>query len=579
VSVLASSSLGDGTPDHGPVVDLRWGSVFPGASNKADEPFLQLHQWDSPVTCFVGRNGTGKSRAAKSLASQAGGHLLTTDRLLPTMQFTDYGYTRLPDSFKGVPLGERELTSIRSLAAQPQNKGSLEAVETLYALRQQPDVWLRVAAFIRRALGRTIELREQSGYLDPYVRLGNYDYSLFRDEGHGLRELVILLAAIYRPERNVLVVDEPELHLHPAMARLWVSELEKECRDTGRHSVIVTHEPSLVRPKSADDLGALWLFMPGQAPIRCQDQILPVQMERVTASIQQNPEIISQLAFSPRPVLVEGPHDVAALTTALSRTQPPEVVAQTDLVSCGGSGAVAMWFEISRKLGIDVKAVADLDSLFAPEVTRTMDTLPEVTACYAADLAAEPARTGTVVRPLVVAMDKAGVASDPKSRARWLAGSVPEEGNRVRKEKVIEIWRSAGIWLHPQGTLEDVLEIANKGTSEARSAAEAAGEIDDVAAWCAYRLDASGEVFNLLSAMIERIAHDVIEALRLSPEAQFTDFSGANADGDARLAQIVPLGDGRHRLIVRTPEEFSGYWVDFSRETRPAEIVLRPPAL
>ncbi|MEV4706300.1 AAA family ATPase [Actinoplanes sp. NPDC049316] len=561
------------------VVNIPWRGVFDASTggNARDEPYLRIDRWASPVTYFVGRNGTGKSRAAKALASHVGGRLLTTDRLLSLTGAQSLGYTILPNDYKGVPLGDSEASQIRSFASQARYKGAFEAVETLYSLRQDPEVLLRVAAFIRRALGRAIELRERSGFLDPYIQMGNVSYSLFRDEGHGLRELVILLAAVYRTDWTVLVVDEPELHLHPAMARLWVGELDKECRRTGRHAVVVTHEPALLRPKSADDLEAIWLFTVGRAPIRLADEVLPVQRDRVTASLGENGEIVAKLVFSPRPVLVEGVHDVAALTAALRRTHPPEVVAQTDLVACGGSGAVALWFEIATRMHLDVRAVADLDACLAPEVTRTMDSLERVRVRYAEDLAAEPANTAAVLRPLISAMNKDGVGNDPKSRAKWLAGAVWSGGSAVRKDRLVEIWRSAGMWLHPQGTLEDVLGIESKGEALAREAAAKTGPIDDVAAWCAYQLDPTGEVFTLLSAMIERIAHDIIEAVRLAPDAKFTQFFGPTAESDSRLAEIAPVEGGKHRLTVRTPIEFAGYWVTFSRDTRPSDIVLSPP--
>lgn len=127
------------------------------------------------------------------------------------------------------------------------------ATEELYALREQPEVWLRVSAFLRRALHRSVELRESAGFLDPYVRLGSMEYSLLRDEGHGLREIVILLAAAYRADWSLLVVDEPELHLHPSLARLWLAELRAECRRTGRHAVVVTHEPTLLTPTTFEE--------------------------------------------------------------------------------------------------------------------------------------------------------------------------------------------------------------------------------------------------------------------------------------------------------------------------------------
>lgn len=576
--ILASSTTSsDHAPSEHPVAQVNWGEVFRSPGVPKEEPYLTLDEWASPVTYFVGRNGTGKSRTARALARNTGGRLLPTDRLFAITGFQGGGIANMPADYRGIPIGESEASTIRSWALQPNNKGALEAIENLYLLREQPDVLLRVAAFVRRALGRSVELRERSGYLDPHVRLEGVEYSLFREEGHGLRELVILLTATYRNDWKVLVIDEPELHLHPAMARLWVTELEQECRRTDRHAVVITHEPSLLKPKSVDDLASLWLFQPGIAPKRFYDNILEIQRERISASLIQYPDIISHIAFSPRPVLVEGPHDVAALTTALRRTQPPEVAAQTDIVACGGSGTVALWFEVCTKLGLDVRAVADLDACLAPEVTRTMDSLKKVTDLYASELAAEPARTGTVLRPLIAAMDRDEIAKDPKSRAAWLAVKPWSSGDQVRKDKLIDIWRTAGMWLHPQGTLEDVLNISTKGVMEAQAAAATAGPLDQVAAWCAYRLDPSGDVFALLGLMVERIAHEVIEALRLSPDARFSRLIGPTSESDSRLVDIEPTGEGRHKLTVRAPAEFAGYWVEFSRDTPSRDIVLAVP--
>ena len=49
----------------------------------------------------------------------------------------------------------------------------------------------------------------------------------------------------------------------------------------GRRAVVVTHEPSLLRPKSADDLNAIWLFTQGDAPTNLGQAVLNEQRERV----------------------------------------------------------------------------------------------------------------------------------------------------------------------------------------------------------------------------------------------------------------------------------------------------------
>ncbi|MDG4755304.1 AAA family ATPase [Micromonospora sp. WMMD718] len=553
-------------------------AVFGGPSKPNEDVYINFGGATHPITYFVGRNGTGKSKTAAAVTRAYGGRLLATDRLLGLMKAADYGWGTLPQSgYRGVPLGGQERQNIDNFVNHADYAGVIYATQNLYALREQPEVWLKVAAFIRRALGRIIELREDAGYLDPYVRIGDMEYSLLRDEGHGLRELVILLTAVYRSDWRCLVVDEPELHLHPSLARIWIGELEQQCRTTGRQAIIVTHEPSLLRPKSADDLAAIWYFAPNSRPLRISDHVLPVQTDRVTASLQQNPDLISQLVFSPRPVLVEGPHDVAALTASLQRTQPQEVVAQTDFIACGGSGAVALWYEISQKIGLDIKAVADLDACFSPEIQRALDKSPGVVRRYIEDFAADIPKTIEIIRPFIRASDRAQVGAEPRSRGRWLADSLEAEGHLVRKEKLLAIWRDADLWLHPQGTLEDVLGISNKGSTEAAAAAQAPGRIDDVTEWCAYRLDPSGDVFELLGATIERIAHNIMEALRLSPGTDFSQPVGVTSKSDGRLVQVTPIGDGVHRLTVLAPAEFAGYWLEFARHTPSTDLVLREP--
>lgn len=557
-----------------PAVAVTWASVF--GSSSPTESYLSISEWADPITYFVGRNGTGKSRTIKQVAAQTSARILSTDRLLGLMNALNYGWTMTPDmaKFKGVPIGDTEREQARSFG---RDAGS--AIDELYALREEPDVWLRVAAFVQRALGRSIELRETAGYIDPYVRIGDTEYSLLRDEGHGLRELVVLLAATYRQDWLLLIVDEPELHLHPSLVRTWLGELEKVCASSDRRAIIVTHEPSLVRPKSAADLRAIWHFVANRAPLRLSDQIQPATEGRVTASLRRNPQLVSDLVFSPRPVLVEGDHDVAAFSTALSRTQPPEVIAQTDLVSCGGSGGVTLWFEIATRLGLDVRGVADLDALFADECQRSMDRRPGIASLYRERFGIEPPRTKSVLQTLNEAMGRDSVASNPAARRDWLKSlnEEPPSGHMIKRDAVIEIWRGQGLWLHPQGTLEDLLGLTEKSSEQAEKAASIPGEIDKVVEWFAYSLDPRGEVALLLSARVEAIAHRLMEAQRVSPGQEFNSPVGPTSESDGKLVQIKPIGAGKHRIVVQRPEEFEGWWLDFDRDTPASQLELRGP--
>ena len=119
-----------------------------------------------------------------------------------------------------------------------------------------------MAAAVQEALGRTIDFTSRGGLIDPAVIFESLTYSLLRSEGQGLKELVILLAAIYRPDWSLLVVDEPELNLHPSLTRLWMNLLRDECQASRRKAIVITHEPRLVDPRAYTDLEGIWLFRP-----------------------------------------------------------------------------------------------------------------------------------------------------------------------------------------------------------------------------------------------------------------------------------------------------------------------------
>lgn len=215
--------------------------------------------------------------------------------------------------------------------------------------------------------------------------------------------------------------------------------------------------------------------------------------------------------FSPRPVLVEGVTDVAALATAIARTQPAAATSQTDLIECGGVTEVALWFQISKELGLDVRGVVDLDALFTSAVNQTMTDQTPVKEALRTELAAVPATVAEALKPLIREADASSIPKDPKSRAAWLSTADLAAGHESRVDKLLAAWKDAGVWVHRSGTLESVLNIHTKGVHEARSAAEQPGEIDKVAGWCAYALDPSGELEILVNVAVERVAHNIMK--------------------------------------------------------------------
>ncbi|MET3974046.1 AAA family ATPase [Cellulosimicrobium sp. 4261] len=558
-----------------PAVYLTSGDVF---ADGGDQPYLEVQEWPAPVSLFVGRNGSGKSKTAMALSQGDRRRVLSSDRLAGIQHFDNYYDVSYPGRTRGLSISPDSMTNIRDYTA----KFGVGADE-LYLLHDRPDLALRVASFIATTLGREVEVeRFADGYLDPVVRVGSLEYSLLRDEGHGLRELVILLAATYRDDWDLLVVDEPELHLHSALTRLWYAELVKECQTTNRHAIVVTHEASLVQPTSRNDLHAIWHFAHGRAPMNLGEQVkVEHRDEAIAHSLRANPSLVSDLLFSPRPVLVEGALDHLALKIAIARTQEHSSAVQTDVVQCGTNNVVPVWLDLCWALGLDARAVYDLDSIFEQRVQRSMDRHEAVRNGYRKTLIAAPPTTAEVIRPLIQAANKHPVPANPKERAAWLAALTDdddEQGGLVeRRDQLLRLWKEQGVWVHPQGNLEHVLGLSpeDKGREATTAAANESGPLDAVADWVAYQLDTRSSTFELLSAAVREWATWI--QLQVQKDDAFRLSGTRPPTGDRPLLRVEHLGPGRHRITVTGLDDFNGYWMDFTPELAVAAMGLQPP--
>lgn len=279
-------------------------------------------------------------------------------------------------------------------------------------------------------------------------------------------------------------------------------------------------------------------------------------------------------------MLVEGPTDVAALSTATARTRPPEATAQTDFVECGGSSEVALWLEVCTSLGLDVRAVADLDAVFSSEVQRAVESRPGVNDAVAEAFTMNSTKTWVILGSLVRQADQENIGPTEKERAKWLSGLAPGPGGLGgRRDKLLETWRQNGLWLHPQGDLEEVLGLSpqDKHVENARRAAGKSGAIDAVAEWAAHELDVMGDVLLLLDHQVEVIAHKIMEAQELDPHARGRALLGAEAQTYERLVDVGHDGENSHQITVKVPEEYAGYRLVFSRETPSTDLRLREP--
>jgi Predicted ATP-dependent endonuclease of the OLD family len=83
-------------------------------------------------------------------------------------------------------------------------------------------------------------------------------------EASGILQLVALLAAIHNDEIGALLIDEPEISLHPQHQAFLLEEMERVAGDPSDHSrkliVIATHSASLLPLRKLSELALFFVL-------------------------------------------------------------------------------------------------------------------------------------------------------------------------------------------------------------------------------------------------------------------------------------------------------------------------------
>jgi predicted ATP-dependent endonuclease of OLD family len=185
------------------------------------------------------------------------------------------------------------------------------------------------------------------------------------DTGDGIVNSIRIVHALITSEPgSCIVVDEPELSLHPQIQKNLYDVLIEF--SASKQIVVATHSPHFVCWKDISESGCLFrcfLDEKGYSQVKCanRDTLAKIRKsaEGNIANRKYYDAVCKELFFSDEAILVEGPDDVHYISNFLES----ECMQALPLMGygCGGAGNIRSWMHLCLELGIRCAALYDND--------------------------------------------------------------------------------------------------------------------------------------------------------------------------------------------------------------------------
>jgi predicted ATPase len=86
----------------------------------------------------------------------------------------------------------------------------------------------------------------ENNWLDVLLEdAGGFRASL-EDCGTGLETVLFVLSALHRGDGSVVLVDDPEAHLHPSAQATFARVVAERARESGGQVIFATHSPAIL---------------------------------------------------------------------------------------------------------------------------------------------------------------------------------------------------------------------------------------------------------------------------------------------------------------------------------------------
>lgn len=325
------------------------------------------------ITTLVGPNGSGKTRALRAIKSTLTAHMARTEFQNRKVHFLSAGRSSPFESFRAKVNYPHHMDSEDAAIGQASYLNQWWDYESvtgdLIVLDSRPDLKLKIEARLQQLFDRSISLKwTQSGMTIRITSVAGGDGYAANYEASGILQLVALLSAIHNDDIGVLLIDEPEISLHPQHQAFLLEEMEQVAGDPSdpkkKLIVIATHSASMLPLRRIEELPKVAFFTSvRQAPSQVESNARILRRTKLAALVARLGMTHRTSMFAEHILLVEGPSD-EIITSQLGRKLGLRLLARNaQILPVTGKGEFIEAAKLFRLMSKRVALLADLDAL------------------------------------------------------------------------------------------------------------------------------------------------------------------------------------------------------------------------
>lgn len=313
----------------------------------------------SGLTIFVGPNGSGKTRTLKEMrdhfkSKRKKVRYLSSNRLGEMEQ-----YRSITNQFS---------YSIESYSVGDLNKKKVrDKIETIsgdfFAMDEKRDVYIKVAERLSTMFGRQIYLKWDNGNLKIFFEKKDdlKEYSVVL-EASGLVNIVSILAALYDDDMEILLIDEPEVSLHPQLQAYLLKEIKKIIKLYNKTIIISTHSSEFLSFSNAKEFCNLVFFDENKNPIQLHPDMDELKNKNLKEFLFRMSQMYKNGFFAKNIFLLEGTSDLIVCQFLINKFYLEVEAAGTQIIPVDGKGQFPIITKLFRLLNKKVTILTDLDS-------------------------------------------------------------------------------------------------------------------------------------------------------------------------------------------------------------------------